>query len=193
MPPDRLSASYGMLGQSPPLHRSPDFPLQLPTTLLFSPRPPWLLSPPALGPAPHRPEPLYVNLALGPRGPSPASSAPPPLPAHPHDRSDLAPSPPPPQKQRAPWGHHTPHRVPGPWGPPDPLPYRAAPPAYRRASTEGPVQEWGQGEGAVPHPPTLLPAGPSFTLRARPKTTAEPELGGTFLLSLPLSLILGPT
>ena len=30
MPPDRHNASYGMLGQSPPLHRSPDFLLSYP-------------------------------------------------------------------------------------------------------------------------------------------------------------------
>lgn len=58
------------------------------------------------------------------------------------------------------------------------------------STTEGPCTEVGGkgGRGLVPHPPTLLPAGPS-TLRARPEATAEPELGGTFL-SLPLSLIL---
>ncbi|XP_030730430.2 rho GTPase-activating protein 33 isoform X2 [Globicephala melas] len=164
MPPDRLNASYGMLGQSPPLHRSPDF-------LLSYPPPPSCFPHDHLGysapqhPArrPTRPEPLYVNLALGPRGPSPASSSSSSPPAHPRSRSDPGPPAPRlPQKQRAPWGHHTPHRVPGPWGPPDPLPYRAAPPAYGRGGEHhrgSLYRNGGQGrEGAGPPPPYPTPS-----------------------------------
>ncbi|XP_036688647.1 LOW QUALITY PROTEIN: rho GTPase-activating protein 33 [Balaenoptera musculus] len=164
MPPDRLNASYGMLGQSPPLHRSPDF-------LLSYPPPPSCFPHDHLGysapqhPArrPTRPEPLYVNLALGPRGPSPASSSSSSPPAHPRSRSDPGPPAPRlPQKQRAPWGHHTPHRVPGSWGPPDPLPYRAAPPAYGRGGEHhrgSLYRNGGQGrEGAGPPPPYPTPS-----------------------------------
>ncbi|KAM9049028.1 rho GTPase-activating protein 33 isoform 3-T3 [Megaptera novaeangliae] len=164
MPPDRLNASYGMLGQSPPLHRSPDF-------LLSYPPPPSCFPHDHLGysapqhPArrPPRPEPLYVNLALGPRGPSPASSSSSSPPAHPRSRSDPGPPAPRlPQKQRAPWGHHTPHRVPGSWGPPDPLPYRAAPPAYGRGGEHhrgSLYRNGGQGrEGAGPPPPYPTPS-----------------------------------
>ncbi|XP_006867410.1 PREDICTED: rho GTPase-activating protein 33 [Chrysochloris asiatica] len=166
MPPDRLNASYGMLGQSPPLHRSPDF-------LLSYPPPSSCFPPDHLGysvpqhPArrPVRPEPLYVNLALGPRGPSPASScsssSPP---AHPRSRSDPGPPVPRlPQKQRAPWCPRTPHRVPGPWVPPEPLVlYRAAPPAYGRGSVHhrgSLYRNGGQGrEGAGPPPPYPTPS-----------------------------------
>nr|XP_026235883.1 rho GTPase-activating protein 33 isoform X2 [Urocitellus parryii] len=166
MPPDRLNASYGMLGQSPPLHRSPDF-------LVSYPPPPSCFPPDHLGYSapqhsarrPTRPEPLYVNLALGPRGPSPASScsssSPP---AHPRSRSDPGPPAPRlPQKQRAPWGPHTPHRVPGPWGPPEPLLlYRAAPPAYGRGGEHhrGSLYRNGgqRGEGAGPPPPYPTPS-----------------------------------
>ncbi|XP_028020831.2 rho GTPase-activating protein 33 isoform X4 [Balaenoptera acutorostrata] len=164
MPPDRLNASYGMLGQSPPLHRSPDF-------LLSYPPPPSCFPHDHLGyPAPQhparrptRPEPLYVNLALGPRGPSPASSSSSSPPTHPRSRSDPGPPAPRlPQKQRAPWGHHTPHRVPGSWGPPDPLPYRAAPPAYGRGGEHhrgSLYRNGGQGrEGAGPPPPYPTPS-----------------------------------
>ncbi|XP_059760079.1 rho GTPase-activating protein 33 isoform X2 [Balaenoptera ricei] len=164
MPPDRLNASYGMLGQSPPLHRSPDF-------LLSYPPPPSCFPHDHLGysasqhPArrPTRPEPLYVNLALGPRGPSPASSSSSSPPAHPRSRSDPGPPAPRlPQKQRAPWGHHTPHRVPGSWGPSDPLPYRAAPPAYGRGGEHhrgSLYRNGGQGrEGAGPPPPYPTPS-----------------------------------
>ncbi|XP_013005267.1 rho GTPase-activating protein 33 isoform X1 [Cavia porcellus] len=165
MPPDRLSASYGMLGQSPPLHRSPDF-------LLSYPPPPSCFPPDHLGysvpqhPARHptRPEPLYVNLALGPRGPSPASSCSSSPPAHPRSRSDPGPPAPRlPQKQRAPWGSNTPHRVTGPWGPPEPLLlYRGSPPAYGRGSEhyQGSLYRNGgqRGEGAGPPPPYLTPS-----------------------------------
>lgn len=165
MPPDRLNASYGLLGQSPPLHRSPDF-------LLSYPPPPSCFPHDHLGysasqhPArrPTRPEPLYVNLALGPRGPSPASSSSSSPPAHPRSRSDPGPPAPRlPQKQRAPWGPHTPHRVPGPWGPPEPLLlYRAAPPAYGRGGEHhrgSLYRNGGQGrEGAGPPPPYPTPS-----------------------------------
>uniref|UniRef100_A0A8C9JJ27 Rho GTPase-activating protein 33 n=1 Tax=Panthera tigris altaica TaxID=74533 RepID=A0A8C9JJ27_PANTA len=165
MPPDRLNASYGLLGQSPPLHRSPDF-------LLSYPPPPSCFPHDHLGysasqhPArrPTRPEPLYVNLALGPRGPSPASSSSSSPPAHPPSRSDPGPPAPRlPQKQRAPWGPHTPHRVPGPWGPPEPLLlYRAAPPAYGRGGEHhrgSLYRNGGQGrEGAGPPPPYPTPS-----------------------------------
>lgn len=59
-------------------------------------------------------------------------------------------------------------------------------------TTEDPCTGMGgkDGRGLVPHPPTPLPAGPS-TLRVRPEATAEPQLGETFLLSLPLTN-LGP-
>ncbi|XP_029781739.1 rho GTPase-activating protein 33 isoform X2 [Suricata suricatta] len=165
MPPDRLNASYGPLGQSPPLHRSPDF-------LLSYPPPPSCFPHDHLGysapqhPArrPTRPEPLYVNLALGPRGPSPASSSSSSPPAHPRSRSDPGPPAPRlPQKQRAPWGPHTPHRVPGPWGPPESLlMYRAAPPAYGREGEHhrgSLYRNRGQGrEGAGPPPPYPTPS-----------------------------------
>ncbi|XP_070488770.1 rho GTPase-activating protein 33 isoform X2 [Equus przewalskii] len=165
MPPDRLNASYGMLGQSPPPHRSPDF-------LLGYPPPPSCFPHDHLGysapqhPArrPTRPEPLYVNLALGPRGPSPASSSSSSPPAHPRSRSDPGPPAPRlPQKQRAPWGPHTAHRVPGPWGPPEPLLlYRAAPPAYGRGGEHhrgSLYRNGGQGrEGAGPPPPYPTPS-----------------------------------
>lgn len=165
MPPDRLNASYGLLGQSPPLHRSPDF-------LLSYPPPPSCFPHDHLGysapqhPArrPTRPEPLYVNLALGPRGPSPASSSSSSPPAHPRSRSDPGPPAPRlPQKQRAPWGPHTPHRVPAPWGPPEPLLlYRAAPPAYGRGGEHhrgSLYRNGGQGrEGAGPPPPYPTPS-----------------------------------
>ncbi|XP_072823281.1 rho GTPase-activating protein 33 isoform X3 [Vicugna pacos] len=165
MPADRLNASYGMLGQSPPLHRSPDF--------LFSyPPPPSCFPHDHLGysapqhPArrPTRPEPLYVNLALGPRGPSPASSSSSSPPAHPRSRSDPGPPAPRlPQKQRAPWGHHAPHRVPGPWGLPEPLLlYRAAPPAYGRGAEHHRGSLYRNGgqvrEGAGPPPPYPTPS-----------------------------------
>ncbi|XP_016049706.1 rho GTPase-activating protein 33 isoform X2 [Erinaceus europaeus] len=165
MPPDRLNASYGMLGQSPPLHRSPDF-------LLSYPPPPACFPHDHLGYStsqhsvqrPTRPEPLYVNLALGPRGPSPASSSSSSSPAHPRSRSDPGPPAPRlPQKQRAPWGPHTPHRVPGPWGPPEPLRlYRAAPPAYGRGGEHlrgSLYRNGGRGrEGAGPPPPYPTPS-----------------------------------
>uniref|UniRef100_A0A8C2VZ71 Rho GTPase-activating protein 33 n=1 Tax=Chinchilla lanigera TaxID=34839 RepID=A0A8C2VZ71_CHILA len=165
MPPDRLNASYGMLGQSPPLHRSPDF-------LLGYPPPPSCFPPDHLGysapqhPArrPTRPEPLYVNLALGPRDPSPASSCSSSPPAHPRSRSDPGPPAPRlPQKQRVPWGSHTPHRVPRPWGPPDPLLlYRGSPPAYGRGGEHyrGSLYRNGgqRGEGAGPPPPYPTPS-----------------------------------
>ncbi|KAG8524393.1 Rho GTPase-activating protein 32 [Galemys pyrenaicus] len=165
MPPDRLNASYGMLGQSPPLHRSPDF-------LLSYPPPPSCFPHDHLGYSapqpsvrrPTRPEPLYVNLALGPRGPSPDSSCSSSPPAHPRSRSD--PGPPAPRlplKQRAPWGPHTPHRMHEPWGPPEPLLlYRAAPPAYGRGGEyhRGSLyRNGGQGrEGAGPPPPYPTPS-----------------------------------
>ncbi|XP_076988192.1 rho GTPase-activating protein 33 [Tamandua tetradactyla] len=165
MPPERLNASYGVLGQSPPLHRSPDF-------LLSYPPPPSCLPPDHLGySAPQhparrfpRPEPLYVNLALGPRGPSPASSCSSSPPAHPRSRSDPGPPVPRlPQKQRAPWGPHPPHRLPGPWGPPEPLMlYGAAPPAYGRGSEHlrgSLYRNGGQGgEGAGLPPPYPSPS-----------------------------------
>ncbi|KAM5236679.1 rho GTPase-activating protein 33 isoform 4-T4 [Ctenodactylus gundi] len=165
VPPDRLSASYGVLGQSPPIHKSPDFLLSYPL--------PSSCFPPDLGysapqpPARHiiRPEPLYVNLALGPRGPSPASSScsssPP---AHPRSRSDPGPPAPRlPQKQRTPWGPRTPHRVPGPWGPPEPLLfYRGSPPSYGRGAEHyrGSLYRNGgqRGEGAGPPPPYPTPS-----------------------------------
>ncbi|XP_068384777.1 rho GTPase-activating protein 33 isoform X2 [Eschrichtius robustus] len=164
MPPDRLNASYGMLGQSPPLHRSPDFLVSYPPPRSCFPHDHLGYSAPQ-HPArrPTRPEPLYVNLALGPRGPSPASSSSSSPPAHPRSRSDPGPPAPRlPQKQRAPWGHHTPHRVPGSWGPPDPLPYRAAPPAYGRGGEHhrgSLYRNGGQGrEGAGPPPPYPTPS-----------------------------------
>ncbi|XP_012506960.1 PREDICTED: rho GTPase-activating protein 33 isoform X2 [Propithecus coquereli] len=165
MPSDRLNASYGMVGQSPPLHRSPNF-------LLNYPPPPSCFPPEHLGysapqhPArrPIQPEPLYVNLSLGPRGPSPASSSSSSPPAHPRSRSDPGPPAPRlPQKQRAPWGPRTPHRVPAPWGPPEPLlVYRAAPPAYGRGGElhRGSLYRNGgqRGEGAGPPPPYPTPS-----------------------------------
>ncbi|XP_064149594.1 rho GTPase-activating protein 33 [Loxodonta africana] len=165
MPPDRLNASYGMLSQSPPLHRSPDF-------LLSYPPPSSCFPPDHLGySAPQhparrltRPEPLYVNLALGPRGPSPTSSCSSSPPAHPRSRSDPGPPAPRlPQKQRAPWCPRTPHRVPGPWVPPEPLLlYRAAPPAYGRGGVHhrgSLYRNGGQGgEGAGPPPPYPTPS-----------------------------------
>lgn len=166
MPPDRLTASYGMLAQSSPFHRSPDF-------LLSYPPPPSCFPHNHLGysalqhPArcPTRPEPLYVNLALGPRGPSStsSSSSSPPAP-HPHSHSDSGPTAPHlPQKERAPLGPHTPHRVPGAWGSPEPLLYyRAAPPAYGRQGKhhQGSLYRNGdQGrEGAGPPPPYPTPS-----------------------------------
>ncbi|XP_043293190.1 rho GTPase-activating protein 33 isoform X3 [Cervus canadensis] len=164
MPPDRLNASYGMLGQSPPLHRSPDFLLSYPPPSSCFPHDHLGYSAPQHSARrPTRPEPLYVNLALGPRGPSPASSSSSSPPAHPRSRSDPGPPVPRlPQKQRARWGHHTPHRVPGPWGPPDPLPYRAAPPAYGRGGEHhrgSLYRSGGQGrEGAGPPPPYPTPS-----------------------------------
>uniref|UniRef100_F1MS60 Rho GTPase-activating protein 33 n=2 Tax=Bos taurus TaxID=9913 RepID=F1MS60_BOVIN len=163
MPPDRLNASYGMLGQSPPLHRSPDFLLSYPPPSCFPHDHLGYSAPQHSARRPTRPEPLYVNLALGPRGPSPASSSSSSPPAHPRSRSDPGPPAPRlPQKQRAPWGHHTPHRVPGPWGPPDPLPYRAAPPAYGRGGEHhrgSLYRNGGQGrEGAGPPPPYPTPS-----------------------------------
>ncbi|KAB0382404.1 hypothetical protein FD755_004321, partial [Muntiacus reevesi] len=164
MPPDRLNASYGMLGQSPPLHRSPDFLLSYPPPSSCFPHDHLGYSAPQHSTRrPTRPEPLYVNLALGPRGPSPASSSSSSPPAHPRSRSDPGPPAPRlPQKQRAPWGHHTPYRVPGPWGPPDPLPYRAAPPAYGRGGEHhrgSLYRSGGQGrEGAGPPPPYPTPS-----------------------------------
>nr|XP_005908271.1 PREDICTED: rho GTPase-activating protein 33 [Bos mutus] len=163
MPPDRLNASYGMLGQSPPLHRSPDFLLSYPPPSCFPHDHLGYSAPQHSARRPTRPEPLYVNLALGPRGPSPASSSSSSPPAHPRSRSDPGPPAPRlPQKQRAPWGHHTPHRVPGPWGPPDPLPYRAAPPAYGRGGEHhrgSLYSNGGQGrEGAGPPPPYPTPS-----------------------------------
>uniref|UniRef100_A0A4W2E8R9 Rho GTPase-activating protein 33 n=1 Tax=Bos indicus x Bos taurus TaxID=30522 RepID=A0A4W2E8R9_BOBOX len=163
MPPDRLNASYGMLGQSPPLHRSPDFLLSYPPPSCFPHDHLGYSAPQHSARRPTRPEPLYVNLALGPRGPSPASSSSSSPPAHPRSRSDPGPPAPRlPQKQRAPWGHHTPHRVPGPWGPPDPLPYRAAPPAYGRRGEHhrgSLYRNGGQGrEGAGPPPPYPTPS-----------------------------------
>lgn len=162
MPPDRLNASYGMLGQSPPLHRSPDFLLSYPPPSCFPHDHLGYSAPQHSARRPTRPEPLYVNLALGPRGPSPASSSSS-SPAHPRSRSDPGPPAPRlPQKQRAPWGRHTPHRVPGPWGPPDPLPYRAAPPAYGRGGEHhrgSLYRNGGQGrEGAGPPPPYPTPS-----------------------------------
>ncbi|XP_059522756.1 rho GTPase-activating protein 33 isoform X2 [Myotis daubentonii] len=165
MPPDRLNASYGMLDQSPPFHRSPDF-------LLSYPPPPSCFPHNHLGysalqhPArcPTRPEPLYVNLALGPRGPSSTSSSSSSPPAHPHSRSDSGPTAPHlPQKERAPWDPHTPHRVPGAWGSPEPLLYyRAAPPAYGRQGRHhrgSLYRNGGQGrEGAGPPPPYPTPS-----------------------------------
>ncbi|XP_012664557.1 rho GTPase-activating protein 33 isoform X1 [Otolemur garnettii] len=165
MPPDRLNASYGMVGQSPPLHRSPNF-------LLSYPTPPSCFPPDHLGysapqhPArrPTQPEPLYVNLSLGPRGSSPASSCSSSPPAHPRSRSDPGPPAPRlPQKQRAPWGPFTPHGVPGPWGPPESLQvYRAAPPAYGRGGElhRGSLYRNGgqRGEGAGPPPPYPTPS-----------------------------------
>lgn len=164
MPPDRLNASYGILRQSPPLHRSPDFLLSYPPPASF-PHNHLGYSAPQY-PARHstRPEPLYVNLALGPRGPSPASSSSSSPPTHPRSHSDPGPPAPHlPQKQRAPWGPHTPHRVPGPWGPPEPLLfYRAAPPAYGRGGEHhrGTLyRNGGQGrEGAGPPPPYPTPS-----------------------------------
>lgn len=165
MPPDRLNASYGMLGQSPPLHRSPDLVLSYPPApSCFPPDHLGYSAPqhPARRPTP--PEPLYVNLALGPRGPSPASSSSSSPPAHPRSRSDPGPPVPRlPQKQRAPWGPRTPHRVPGPWGPPEPLLlYRAAPPAYGRGGElhRGSLYRNGgqRGEGAGPPPPYPTPS-----------------------------------
>ncbi|XP_016076375.1 PREDICTED: rho GTPase-activating protein 33 isoform X2 [Miniopterus natalensis] len=164
MPPDRLHASYGLLGQSPPLHRSPNFLLSYPPPSCF---PHNHLGYSALRhPArcPTRPEPLYVNLALGPRGPSSTSSSSSSPPAHPHSRSDPGPAAPRlPQKQRASWEPHTPHRVPGPWGPPEPLLfYRAAPPVYGRGGElhRGSLyRNGGQGrEGAGPPPPYPTPS-----------------------------------
>nr|XP_019605539.1 PREDICTED: rho GTPase-activating protein 33 [Rhinolophus sinicus] len=165
MPPDRLNASYGILRQSPPLHRSPDFLLSYPPPASSFPHNHLGYSAPQY-PARHstRPEPLYVNLALGPRGPSPASSSSSSPPAHPRSHSDPGPPAPHlPQKQRAPWGPHTPHRVPGPWGPPEPLLfYRAAPPAYGRGGEHhrGTLyRNGGQGrEGAGPPPPYPTPS-----------------------------------
>uniref|UniRef100_A0A8C3VSJ1 Rho GTPase-activating protein 33 n=1 Tax=Catagonus wagneri TaxID=51154 RepID=A0A8C3VSJ1_9CETA len=165
VPPDRLNASYGILGQSPPLHRSPDFLLSYPPPPSCFPHDHLSYSAPR-HPArrPTRPEPLYVNLALGPRGPSPASSSSSSPPAHPRSRSDPGPPAPRlPQKQRAPWGHHTPHRAPGPWGPPEPLLlYRAAPPAYGRGGEHhrgSLYRNGGQGrEGAGPPPPYPTPS-----------------------------------
>nr|KAF6406113.1 Rho GTPase activating protein 33 [Molossus molossus] len=165
MPPDRLNASYGMLGQSPPLHRSPDFLLSYPPPPSCFPhnRPGYsALQHPAR--CPTRPEPLYVNLALGPRGPSSTSSSSSSPPAHPHSRSDPGPlAPHLPQKQRAPWGPPTPHRVPGSWGPPEPLLlYRAAPPVYGRGGEHhrgSLYRNGGQGrEGAGPPPPYPAPS-----------------------------------
>uniref|UniRef100_A0A8C6FFV7 Rho GTPase-activating protein 33 n=1 Tax=Moschus moschiferus TaxID=68415 RepID=A0A8C6FFV7_MOSMO len=164
MPPDRLNASYGMLGQSPPLHRSPEFLLSYPPpSSCFLHDHLGYSAPQHSARHPTRPEPLYVNLALGPRGPSPASSSSSSPPAHPRSRSDPGPPVPRlPQKQRAPWGHHTPHRVPGPWGPPDPLPYRVAPPAYGRGGEHhrgSLYRNRGQGrEGAGPPPPYPTPS-----------------------------------
>ncbi|XP_031312669.1 rho GTPase-activating protein 33 isoform X2 [Camelus dromedarius] len=165
MPPDRLNASYGMLGQSPPLHRSPDFLFSYPPPPSCFPHDPLGYSAPQ-HPArrPTRPEPLYVNLALGPRGPSPASSSSSSPPAHPRSRSDPGPPAPRlPQKQRAPWGHHAPHRVPGPWGLPEPLLlYRAAPPAYGRGAEHHRGSLYRNGgqvrEGAGPPPPYPTPS-----------------------------------
>ncbi|XP_074225865.1 rho GTPase-activating protein 33 isoform X2 [Camelus bactrianus] len=165
MPPDRLNASYGMLGQSPPLHRSPDFLFSYPPPPSCFPHDPLGYSAPQ-HPArrPTRPEPLYVNLALGPRGPSPASSSSSSPPAHPRSRSDPGPPAPRlPQKQRAPWGHHAPHRVPGPWGLPEPLLlYRAAPPAYGRRAEHHRGSLYRNGgqvrEGAGPPPPYPTPS-----------------------------------
>lgn len=165
MPPDRLNASYGMLDQSPPFHRSPDF-------LLSYPPPPSCFPHNHLGYSalqhtarcPTRPEPLYVNLALGPRGPSSTSSSSSSPPAHPHSRSDSGPTAPHlPQKERAPWDPHTPHRVPGAWGSPEPLLYyRAAPPAYGRQGKHhrgSLYRNGGQGrEGAGPPPPYPTPS-----------------------------------
>ncbi|XP_048224753.1 rho GTPase-activating protein 33 isoform X2 [Perognathus longimembris pacificus] len=174
MPPDRLNASYGMLGQSPPLHRSPDF-------LLNYPPSPSCFPPDHLGhSAPqhparrlNRPEPLYVNLAPGPRGPSPDSSCSSSPPTHPRSRSDPGlPAPRLPQKQRVPWGPRTPHRVPGPWGPPEPLLlYRAAPPPYGRGGEHhrGSLYRNGgqRGEGAGPPPPYPTP---SWSLQSEGQT-----------------------
>ncbi|KAM9224564.1 rho GTPase-activating protein 33 isoform 2-T2 [Dugong dugon] len=164
MPPDRLNASYGMLGQSPPVHRSPDFLLSYPPPSSFPPDHLGYSAPQHPARHPTRPEPLYVNLALGPRGPSPASSCSSSPPAHPRSRSDPGPPAPRlPQKQRAPWCPRTPHRVPGPWVPPEPLLlYRAAPPTYGRGGVHhrGSLYRNGGkgGEGAGPPPPYPTPS-----------------------------------
>ncbi|KAM9633584.1 rho GTPase-activating protein 33 isoform 2-T2 [Trichechus inunguis] len=173
MPPDRLNASYGMLGQSPPVHRSPDFLLSYPPPSSFPPDHLGYSAPQHPARLPTRPEPLYVNLALGPRGPSPASSCSSSPPAHPRSRSDPGPPAPRlPQKQRAPWCPRTPHRVPGPWVPPEPLLlYRAAPPTYGRGGVHhrgSLYRNGGQGgEGAGPPPP--YPA-PSWSLHSEGQT-----------------------
>ncbi|KAM6225284.1 LOW QUALITY PROTEIN: rho GTPase-activating protein 33 [Rhynchocyon petersi] len=176
MPPDRLSASYGMLGQSPPLTRSPDFLLSYPPPPSCFPQDHLSCSAPQHpGRHPLRPEPLYVNLALGPRGASPASSSSSSPPAHPRSRSDPGPPAPRlPQKQRAPWCPRTPHRVPGPWAPPEPLLlYRAAPPAYGRGSTHhrgSLYRNGGRGEGAGPPPPYPTP---SWSLHSEGQTRSH--------------------
>ncbi|XP_004388160.1 rho GTPase-activating protein 33 isoform X1 [Trichechus manatus latirostris] len=173
MPPDRLNASYGMLGQSPPVHRSPDFLLSYPPPSSFPPDHLGYSAPQHPARHPTRPEPLYVNLALGPRGPSPASSCSSSPPAHPRSRSDPGPPAPRlPQKQRAPWCPRTPHRVPGPWVPPEPLLlYRAAPPTYGRGGVHHRGSLYGNGgqggEGAGPPPP--YPA-PSWSLHSEGQT-----------------------
>lgn len=175
VPPDRLNASYGMLGQSPPLHSSPDFLLSYPPPPSCFPHDHMVyLAPQHSVRRPPRPEPLYVNLALGPRGPSPASScsssSPP---AHPRSRSDPGPPAPRlPQKQRSPWGPHTPHRVPGPWGAPEPLLLRrAAPPPYGRGSEHHRGSLYRNGgpgrEGAGPPPPYPTP---NWSLRSEGQT-----------------------
>lgn len=159
MPPDRLNASYGMLGQSPPLHRSPDFLLSYPPRPSCFPHNLSYSAPQHSARCPTQPEPLYVNLALGPRGPSSTSSSSSSPPAHTRSRSDpFPPAPRLPQKQRTSWGPPTPHRVPGPWGPPKPLLlYRAAPPVYGRGGEHhrgSLYRNGGQGrEGAGPPPP----------------------------------------
>ncbi|XP_054444850.1 rho GTPase-activating protein 33 [Pteronotus mesoamericanus] len=166
MPPDRLSASYGMLGQSPPPHRSPDFLLSYPPPPSCFPHNLGYSAPQHTARCPTRPEPLYVNLALGPRGPSSTSSSSSSPPAHPRSHSDPCPAAPRlPQKQRASWGPHTPHRVPGPWGPPEPLLlYRAATPVYGRRGEHhrgSLYRNGGQGrEGAGPPPPFPTPSWP---------------------------------
>lgn len=113
MPPGRLSAPCGMLGQS--CLQDPDF-LSTPTTLLFSPAT-LATQPPST--RPEAPHPtlnfLRPNPGPGAQGPLTAPLPAPPPPAHPRSQHLVWP-PAPASPAAGPWSHHTPHRVPGPWG-----------------------------------------------------------------------------